>query len=162
MGWGGVVRSAWGGVRARKGIASSHTCYRQRAADGRGAQVRRRHGGQRAANAADGRAHSRDNNCSPGFNKSLYCHNPAFEIADLTDDQNASAVKEACERQLFCVAQGKLAAEYCFTCSTVIFPPLTKGNNAESEFWLHERGDCEAVTFVILPLLKVTVAERVP
>jgi hypothetical protein len=85
-----------------------------------------------------------------------------LEIADFTDDQKASAVKEACDRQLLDVPQGNWDAEYCLTCSTVIFPLFTKGNNAESEFWLHERGDCEALTLVILPLLKVTVAERVP
>jgi hypothetical protein len=85
-----------------------------------------------------------------------------LEIADFTDDQNASAVYDACDRQLLDVPQGNCEAEYCLTCSTVIFPPLTKGSNAESEFWLHERGDCEALTFVIFPLLKVTVAESVP
>jgi hypothetical protein len=71
-------------------------------------------------------------------------------------------VKEACDLQLFDVPHGNWAAEYCFTCSTVIFPPFTNGRSAESEFWLHDRGDCEALTFVILPLLKVTVAESVP
>jgi hypothetical protein len=85
-----------------------------------------------------------------------------LEIADFTDDQNASAVNDACERQLLDVPHGSWDAAYCFTCSTVIFPPLTKGSSAESEFWLHERGDCEALTFEILPLLNVTVAESVP
>jgi hypothetical protein len=83
-------------------------------------------------------------------------------MADFTDDQNASAVNEACDLQLLDVPQGRLAAEYCFTCSTVILPEFTKGIIAESEFWLHERGDCEALTFVMLPLLNVTVAERLP
>jgi hypothetical protein len=85
-----------------------------------------------------------------------------LEIADFTDDQKASAVNEAWERQLLEVPQGNCEAEYCFTCSTVTFPPLTNGRRAESEFWLQERGDCEALTFVIFPLLKVTVAESVP
>jgi hypothetical protein len=85
-----------------------------------------------------------------------------LEIADFTDDQKASAVYEACDRQLFDVPHGNCADEYCFTCSMVIFPPLTSGNRAESELSLHERGDCEAVTFVILPLLKVAVADSVP
>jgi hypothetical protein len=71
-------------------------------------------------------------------------------------------VKDACDRQLLDVPHGNWAAEYCFTCSMVILPPFTNGSSAESEFSLHDRGDCEALTFVILPLLKVTVAESVP
>ena len=83
-------------------------------------------------------------------------------IADLTDDQKASAVNDACDRQLFCVEQGSCDAEYCLICSTVILPPFTYGINADSEFWLHDDGDCDALTLVIWPFENVTVADKFP
>ena len=30
------------------------------------------------------------------------------------------------------------------------------------EFWLQDEGDCDALTLVILPSLKVTVADKTP
>lgn len=78
------------------------------------------------------------------------------------DDQNAVAVKDARELQLFEIEHGSCSALYCLICSTVIFPLFTYGTSAESEFWLQDEGDCEALTLVIFPSLKVTVADKTP
>jgi hypothetical protein len=44
----------------------------------------------------------------------------------------------------------------------VILPLVAYGIRVGKEFWLHDEGDCDALTFEIWPLLNVTVAERLP
>ena len=71
-------------------------------------------------------------------------------------------MNDARELQLFEIEHGSCSALYCFICSTVIFPLFTYGIKDVSEFWLQDEGDCDALTFVILPSLKVTVADKTP
>ena len=78
------------------------------------------------------------------------------------DDQNADAVYDARDWQEFAKPHGSESALYCLICSTVIFVDETYGIKAESDCWLHEDGDCEALTLVILPLVKVTFVVSVP